>query len=247
MSQLIRASCIALAIWLTTLSHAWSFSSLDNTLQAVEKDLGAKIGIAIYDTKTKEHWSYRGNERFPLLSTFKTLACAKLLFDADKGHVKKTKTVTVDSTSLVSYSPVLETKVNQTVSIEESCSAAMLYSDNSAANIVLNTIGGPESLNQFLRTIGDDVTNLQRMELDLNEAQVNDPRDTTTPEAMNLTLNQLLFSSVLTDGSTEQLFQWLKDNKATGQLFRAELPEGWQIADRSGAGGFGSRGINAVI
>ena len=123
----------------------------------------------------------------------------------------------------------------------------MLTSDNTVANIVLESIGGPSALTQFFRTFGDEITQLDRYETYLNEAIPNDMRDTTTPLAISHALNTLLFGSVLSDGSQQQLLQWMKDNQVTGNLLKKVLPDGWQIADRSGAGGYGSRGITAVV
>jgi len=60
-------------------------------------------------------------------------------------------------------------------------------------------------------------------------------------------LHKLLFGDVLTQDSKQQLKQWMIDNKVTGKLLRSVLPKNWSIADRSGSGGFGSRGILAVV
>jgi beta-lactamase class A len=40
---------------------------------------------------------------------------------------------------------------------------------------------------------------------------------------------------------------WMMDNKVSDSLLRSSLPNDWSIADRSGAGGYGSRGITAVV
>lgn len=120
-------------------------------------------------------------------------------------------------------------------------------SDNTAANIVLSGIKGPLSLTRFMRSIGDKVTRLDRIEPDLNEAVDGDKRDTTTPNAIVKSLETLLFGDVLSQSSKNQLKQWMMDNKVTGSLLRSVLPENWSIADRSGAGGYGSRGITAVV
>ncbi|MBL4765001.1 MAG: hypothetical protein JKX67_06950 [Colwellia sp.] len=47
--------------------------------------------------------------------------------------------------------------------------------------------------------------------------------------------------------SAAMLKQWMIDNKVTGKLLRKVLPESWSISDRSGSGGYGSRGITAVV
>src|SRR3989454_11362976 len=63
-------------------------------------------------------------------------------------------------------------------------------SDNTAANLLLTTIGGPKELTAFLHNMGDHVTRLDRWEPELNEAIPNDERDTTMPVAMATTRSE---------------------------------------------------------
>lgn len=123
----------------------------------------------------------------------------------------------------------------------------MIMSDNTAANIVLENTGGPQALTFFMRSIGDQYTRLDRTEPELNEAAQGDIRDTTTPEQMVKTLNMLLFGNILSDESKNKLKDWMIKNKVADSLLRSVLPPGWNIADRSGSGGNGSRGITAVV
>jgi beta-lactamase class A len=64
------------------------------------------------------------------------------------------------------------------------CAAAIEQSDNTAGNLLLDAIGGPVGLTNFVRTIGDEMTRLDRKEPELNSAIPGDERDTTTPAAM---------------------------------------------------------------
>ena len=240
--------CIV-AVLLMGTSPAWAASSdaIKQAIHHVEKTLHAHVGVSVYDTATQMRWSYNGDKRVSLMSTFKTLACAKLLNDAAKGRIALDHPVTVDKASLVSWSPVLEKHGGQTITLEQACAATMQMSDNSAANIILKQTGGPEALTQYLRDIGDTTTRLDRFETRLNEARPGDPRDTTTPNAITATLNTLLFGKALPSEAQKQLTQWMKDNQVADNLLRSVLPAGWKIADRSGAGGYGSRGITAIV
>jgi len=74
-----------------------------------------------------------------------------------------------------------------------------------------------------------------------------DERDTTTPNAMALTLKTLVLGDALSQKSREQLAEWLKGNKVADDLFRAGVPRDWIVADRTGAGGHGSRSIAAIM
>jgi beta-lactamase class A len=216
-------------------------------IEEIESQLGARIGVSIYDVADNKLWNYNGDTRFPLMSTFKTLACAKLLVDVEKGLQSFDTSSVITASSIIAWSPTTEKLIGERISLKQACSAAMIMSDNTATNIVLSGIEGPKALTQFMRSIGDEITRLDRNEPDLNEAIDGDKRDTTTPNAMVKSLHTLLFGDVLSQVSKAQLKQWMIDNKATGSLFRSVLPDNWSIADRSGAGGNGSRGITAVV
>ncbi|WED61921.1 CARB family carbenicillin-hydrolyzing class A beta-lactamase [Vibrio alginolyticus] len=228
----------------STLSYA---SQLNEDISLLEQQTSSRIGVSVWDTQADERWDYRGDERFPLMSTFKTLACAKMLSDMDSGKLSKNATAKVDERSIVVWSPVMDKLAGQNTRIEHACEAAMLMSDNTAANLVLNEIGGPKAVTMFLRTIGDKATRLDRIEPRLNEATPGDSRDTTTPNAILNTLRTLIEGETLSYESRVQLKIWMQDNKVSDSLMRSVLPTGWSIADRSGAGGHGSRGINAII
>jgi len=221
--------------------------ALIKEIKQIEQQLGARVGVSVYNVNTGKLWDYHGDDKFPLMSTFKTLACAKLLADVESGiQFLETNTV-IKANSLINWSPVTKKLVGKKISLKEACAATMLMSDNTAANIVLSGINGPEALTRFMRDIGDDITRLDRIEPDLNEAIDGDERDTTSPNAMVKSLHKLLFGNILSQSSKLQLKQWMIDNKVTGSLLRSVLPESWSIADRSGAGGFGSRGITALV
>jgi len=234
-----------LALQLTKLEH--EVQAIERALPGYDDTGSAKIGVATLAVATGEVWQYRGGDRFPLASTFKTLACAKLLQDAENGVLDLTETVAVTNNLLQDYSPVMKNEVGNSVSLHKACDATMLTSDNTAANIVLKTIGGPSSLTRFLENIGDDITRLDRYEPHLNEGKPGDLRDTTTPLAMVNTLKALVYGDVLSLSNQKQLTGWMIKNQVTGGLLRSVLPNGWSIADRSGAGGYGTRNINAIV
>lgn len=225
-----------------------SFTDIKTQIQHQETKLSATIGVSILDAATTQEWGYQADKRVPLTSTFKTLACAKLLQDIEQKKVLASQSVLVRQADLITYSPVLENYVGKPITPKKACEAAMLTSDNTAANIVLSAIGGPAALTEYLhQDLDDKVTRLDRFEPDLNQVKLGDLRDTTTPQAMTQTLYKLLFTPSLSAQNQAQLKDWLLANQVTGNLLRAVLPKGYSIGDRSGAGDFGARGITAVI
>ncbi|EXJ11293.1 class A beta-lactamase [Nitrincola nitratireducens] len=222
--------------------------ALMTELQRIENVLDARIGFSAYDSETGVRWEYNADQRFAMSSTFKTLACAALLQRVDSNQEQLERTVSFSKSDLVTYSPITEQHAdNREMSLFELCEATMTTSDNTAANLILQAMGGPGVVTEFAREIGDNVTRLDRWETELNQATPGDDRDTTTPNAMVANLKGLLLGDVLSPNSKSQLREWLVGNKVADGLFRASMPAEWIIADRTGAGGFGSRAITAVI
>jgi len=243
---------LALLLALTTPAQALPAHAFDETkmraaVQAEEATLSARVGMAVRSGGGLV-FDYRGDERFPLDSTHKAFSCAALLAKAEKGETSLQRRIVVVVTDLVPYSPVVEKNTAPaSMSLAEHCAAALGFSDNTAANVVMGALGGPPGVTAFFRALGDETSRLDRMEPDLNEAAPDDPRDTTTPAAAAADLDKLLLGSALTPASHEQLKTWMRDDRVAGPLLRKTIPDDWRIADKTGSGGHGSRGIVAAM
>ncbi|MFG1479445.1 class A beta-lactamase [Xanthobacter sp. V4C-4] len=225
---------------------AASAGDMARQLADIETRSGGRLGVAVHDTGNGRRWTHHADARFPLNSTFKAFACAALLARVDAGAASLDTRVAIEPAAVVAHSPVTAPRAGTAMSLRDLCAAATAVSDNTAANLVLAAIGGPPGLTAFLRRIGDATTRLDRWEPDLNAATPGDPRDTTTPDAAARSLERLVLGDTLQAGSRRQLTAWLEGNTVAAPLLRASLPASWRIADRSGAGGHGSRGIIAV-
>jgi beta-lactamase class A/beta-lactamase class A CARB-5 len=213
-------------------------------VQEVEQSLQARVGLAVLDTADGQWWQYRADERFPMASTSKALICAALL--ARGSGAMKTAWL-IKEEAIQSYAPTTKELIGQQVSAAQLCAITMRNSDNSAANGVLEVLGGPEAITSFLRGVGDTVTRLDRNEPSLNEATPGDLRDTTTPQAMVQTLRNLVLGDALKASDRDRLIDWLRHNEVGGPLLRAGVPESWTVADRTGAAAYGTRGVVAVM
>jgi len=224
--------------------------AIESALVGIEQSLGARVGFYMHDLESNETLEYAADKRFPMNSTFKLFACGALLSRVDAGTKNLSETVELSDVNLVPWSPSLTKLIDsgqEKVSLDSLCRMMLSVSDNTAANLVLKEIGGPDGFTAYMKSIGDDVTRLDRWEVALNKAEPNDPRDTTTPRAIALSLKNLLLSDSLTYSSRETLREWLADHRVADNLFRASLPESWTIEDRTGAGEFGTRSIIAIM
>jgi beta-lactamase class A len=224
-----------------------SLKRLDEIWPRIETESGGRLGVAILDVASGATSLHRGDERFPMCSTFKLLAVAATLAKVEGGQEQLARRVGIEAGDILSYAPVTKQHAGaQGMTVGELCEAAIIWSDNTAANLLLRALGGPSAVTDYARALGDTVTRLDRVEPDLNEATPGDVRDTTTPRAMAANLKRLATEDVL-GGSREQLLAWLIGCKTGDAKLRAGLPKTWRIGDKTGSGAYGSSNDVAVI
>lgn len=214
----------------------------------LEQRVGGRLGVAILDTASGRHWGYRVQERFPMCSTFKFLAAAAVLRNVDAGAEQLERRVVYGEDVLVTYSPVTGKHIGGSgLSVAQLCEAAVTLSDNTAANLILRSLGGLESFNDFLKTLDDDITRLDRFETELNTAIPGDDRDTTTPEAMTSDLYKILVGDALSASSRQQIQRWMADSKTGDRRLRAGMAPGWRVGDKTGGGDYGTTNDVGII
>ena len=221
---------------------------LHAALAAIERDSGGRLGVSMLRTADGARVDYRGHETFPLCSTFKVLAGAAILQRCDAGRERLDRRVVFGAADVVANSPVTGPRVGgDGMALAELCEAAITRSDNTAANLLLDTLGGPAAITRFATTLGDRKTRLDRRETALNESLPGDPRDTTTPAAMLDDLRQLLLGDRLSAASRDQLEAWLVANRTGDLRLRAGLPPDWRVGDKTGSGDRGSTNDIAIV
>jgi len=246
-SKLVLSACAAGGPFKVALATTMT-NRLLGKVRLVEDRLQARLGFTALDTETGGAWRYQADQRFPMCSTFKVIASGAFLARVDRGDDSLERRVVIREEDLVSYSPLTEARVGgQGMMMAEICEAALTLSDNTAGNKVLESIGGPSGLTEFARSIGDEVTRLDRWETDLNEALVGDERDTTSPNAMTQTLRELLLGDTLSGNSKQQLQDWMIANKTGDAKLRAGLPLNWVVGDKTGGGENGTMADVAII
>lgn len=223
-----------------------SKSSIKDILDGIEHASGGRIGVAVFDAELNRHINYRASERFPLCSTFKVMAAGAILKLSMEDPDLLQRRIMFERKDMVTYSPVSKEYLVTGMTVAELCAAALQYSDNTAGNLLLRELGGPEGVTRFARSIGDEFFRLDRWETDLNEALPGDERDTTTPLAMAQSLHKLALGDVLGLAQREQLQLWLQGNTTGAARIRAGAPDDWQIGDKTGAGSYGTTNDIAI-
>jgi beta-lactamase class A len=216
-------------------------------LAALETESGGRLGVFAINTADGSVISHRGDERFPLCSTFKVVASAAVLAQSTREPGLLSQRIKYTPVELVTYSPITEKHLETGMTVAELCAAAIQYSDNTAGNMLIKIIGGPPAVTAYARSIGDTTFRLDRWETELNSAIPGDARDTTTPAAMAATLKKLVLGNTLAAPQREQLQAWLRGNTTGATRIRAGVPAGWVVGDKTGGGDYGTNNDVAVL
>ncbi len=203
-------------------------------LTALEARYGGRIGLCAEGSDARVDW--RASERFAYCSTFKLFLAACMLERAQKGLERLDRAVPVMAGDMVMHGPITEPAVGSALSIEELCKAAVEVSDNPAANILIREMGGLEVWRTWYRSIGDQVTRVDRYETELNSAIPDDPRDTTTPKQFVKNLDTVLRGTLLSSDNIALLTKWLIGTPTGAGRIKAGVPSGYRVGHKTGTG-----------
>jgi beta-lactamase class A len=235
----LLARAIAVAVATTMASGARADEHPDKALKRIGEHIGGRLGVHALDSQSGKRWGIDENSRYAMASTFKLPLAAALLWQVDRKAFTLDHSLVISGKDLLPTSPAVEAKLAagaDAMTVGELCAAVVMQSDNAAANVLLNGIGGPSALNAFFRTIGDEITRLDRKEPTLNTNLPGDMRDTTTPRAMVDSMLHIFTQDVLLIPSRALLIDWMIASRTGLDRVRAGLPKSWNPGDKTGTG-----------
>jgi beta-lactamase class A BlaZ len=206
--------------------------SKDKELKNLEKKYNANIGVYALNTHNGKEIKFNSNQRFAYASTFKTINSAILLEKTP--HDKLNETVYINKNDIVTYSPILEKYIGKKITLKQLIEASLIYSDNTASNIISEKIGGNKKIKQRLNELEDDKTSPVRKEPNLNIYSPKSKNDTSTPEAYGQTLHKLIEDGKLTKNNKKFLITSMLNNKTGDTLIKNGAPKEYKVADKSG-------------
>ncbi|MFI3378533.1 BlaZ-like penicillin-hydrolyzing class A beta-lactamase [Mammaliicoccus sciuri] len=201
-------------------------------LKKVEDKYDANVGVYALNIATDEEITFNDDKRFAYASTFKAVSSAMLLEKTP--HNELNKKVHVSKEDIVPYSPVLEKFINNDITIKKLIEATMLYSDNTANNMIIEELGGYKEVNKRLKSLDDKTTKPSRMEPELNNYDPKSNKDTSTPKAFGKTLNKLINDGRLSKENKAFLIDLMINNKSGDTLIKKGAPKNFKVADKSG-------------
>jgi beta-lactamase class A len=237
--MITRRNLLALTLASAFATRADAAPRADKALKRIHERIGGRLGVHVLDSQSGRRFGIDENSRYAMTSTFKLPLVAALLWQVDHGAFSPERTLAIAKRDVQQHSPAVEAQLAagaSSMTIRELCAAVITVSDNAAANILLAGIGGPQAVTTFMRSIGDEVTRVDRMEPDLNTNLPGDLRDTTSPRAMVESMLRIFTQDVLSLPSRALLIDWMTASRTGLERVRAGLPKSWQASDKTGTG-----------
>ena len=248
----MRCLLLLPVLFFTLISNASEVADLSkefvSKISSLESKSSGRLGVSVMSTSGVTLYSYREHERFAMCSTFKALLGAALLSRVDTSLESLDRPIPYTSKDILDYAPITKRHLSSgSMTVSELSAASIQYSDNTAANLLLDAIGGPEALTKYLRSIGDNITRLDRNEPSLNTNISGDLRDTSSPKAMAESLQKVLIGDALSWASKEQLKAWMFGNTTGASKLKAGFNKFWIVGDKTGSCGNGASNDVAIV
>ncbi|MDQ8040130.1 MAG: class A beta-lactamase [Rickettsiella sp.] len=211
-------------------------TSIQKKLVTLEDSSGGRIGISAINTANNMQLQYRANERFPMGCTSKVMGVSAILKRSMVNSAFLQQKITYMKKDLTNWTPVTEKHLVDGMTIAELSEAAISYSDNTAMNLLVKKLGGLQQINAFARSIGDKAFRLDHWWPEEAMSGPDSLCDSSTPAAMEKSLQKLVLGNVLGLTQRERLQTWLKNNTTGNEQIRAGVPKGWVVGDKTGKG-----------
>ena len=229
-----RSFLIGAGAALVGAGHAAAAPRASLDLRSLEARHGGRLGL--FATRESQRVGWRSTERFAFCSTFKLFLAAYVMQTVQQGRDRLDRAVPITAADMVPHGPVTQPAIGRTLTLEELCKATVEISDNPAANILIRELGGLAAFQQWYRSIGDQVTRVDRMETELNTALPGDMRDTTTAEQYVANLDEVLRGNLLSAAHLQLLVRWITETPTGAGRIKAGVPAGYTVGHKTGTG-----------
>jgi beta-lactamase class A len=229
---------------------AQSLDLLSTEFERLGRLPSGTVGATAIHIESGRRATLNGGETFPMASSFKVPIAVELLARVDSGKEQLDRMVTID---LADYHPGSGTltplfnppgleKPGVALSIRHLLELMLRISDNSATDILLREVGGPDAVNARLKALevkgitisGPTKTMIENWRADA-AAFNQDQRDSSTPDGMALLLQRLALGRTLSPRNTGLLLDVMRRCDTGEARLKGLLPAGTDVMHKTGS------------
>jgi len=225
-------------------------TELRQELENIIATKNATIGISIKNIETKDTLNINGTLNAPLMSIFKFHIALATLNLVDKGKLSLKQKIFIKKEELHenTWSPIRDEypNGNMYLTLDQLLRYTVSHSDNNGCDILLKLIGGTETVQLFINKQG-----IKDFTIKLNEREMQTWEsfyiNSTTPLATTEILEIFYKGQVLKKKTTKYLYQIMVDCSRGITWMKAGLPEGTELAHRTGISDRNENNLRAAM
>ena len=231
-------------------TFAQNLAELRKELNQIISTKNATVGISLKGIENQDTLSINGNMNMPMMSVFKFHIALAVLNEVDKGKLSLNQKIYIKKEDLKedTWSPIREEfpNGNMDLTVDQLLRYTISHSDNNGCDILLELIGGPETVQKFINKNG-----IKDFTIKMNEDQMrtweNLYINTTTPIATTELLEKFYKGKVLKKTTTKYLYQIMVECSRGTTWMKARLPAGTELAHRTGISNTNENNLRAAM
>ncbi|KMQ64796.1 hypothetical protein ACM46_11240 [Chryseobacterium angstadtii] len=229
---------------------AQSAENLRTQLQKILSTKNATAGISVKGIEDKDTLSINGNLNMPMMSVFKFHIALAVLNKVDQGKWKLDQKFFVKKEELHpdTWSPMRDEfpDGNIYLTLDQLLRYTVSHSDNNGCDLLLNRLGGTESVQKFINKQG-----IRDFVIKVDEQQMSSWENlyvnTTTPLATTELLEKFYKGKVLKKETTRYLYQIMVETSRGITWMKAGLPKDTEVAHRTGISSTNEANLRAAM
>ncbi len=215
-------------------------AELMQVLRRLCENAGGDIGVAIVHIGTGRSLEIDGAKKLPLYSVFKLPLAVTVLKDVEEQRLKLDQKVRVTPADVAPGSQFNTDLWQKPVekSVAELVELAIVRSDNTSSDKLLELVGGPASVTNRMRSLG--FTNIDIISTVREFSAHRDKPNTGTASDLARLLTRLQKGELLQPAQLNLLLGFMVKAKIGEHRLRGNLPPGTEVADKTGTGDAGA-------
>lgn len=207
-----------------------------------EKSAGAAIGVSVLHLESGRHIAHRGGDTFQMASVFKVPVAIAVLDAVEKGTLRLDQDVEIRQSDRREIGPIDDDwKPGMRATVEHMVDVMLVYSDNTAADKLIEMLGGPAAVERALTARGLTGIRVSLDEKGMGAAMKKDlaafergAQNGASPDAMARMLARLFRGELLPRLRTDFILDAMRRCATGGKRLRAGLPKGTEVRDKTG-------------